>query len=191
MEYKEVCAKYEKMIHKIVNSFPYFVREDLIQEGYLALYRAYLSYDPKVASFSTYVYSVIRRSCCNYMRDKARTVRLPARLAEKGKIIHCVGMNAPEEHRRALEETLGSEEVSIDIDDRISLVRMLKILVSKGIISLYECTLLRRRFFDEMTLEEIGKEDGTTKVTIRTRIEKVIKILRPYFAGTKVISKRS
>ena len=52
--------------------------QDLLQEGYIALYKAALVYDPsRGASFSTVLYMVVRQSLKRYLSECGSVVRLP------------------------------------------------------------------------------------------------------------------
>ena len=67
------------MIGKVVNSLSGFEDpEDLMQQGYLALYRAVMDYDPDAgASFSTFLMLVVRQDLWRYIDSKSSLIRLP------------------------------------------------------------------------------------------------------------------
>lgn len=188
MDYPQIYDKYKRMVYKIAGKFPYFVQEDLVQEGFFALYRASLSFDPSIASFSSFAYAAIRRSCLNYMRDRAQVVRVPGYLASQGVIVPCIDFTTPtENHSLSLHERIGCSDSDLQrIEDVLSFQRLIKKLKVNNIISEEDFRLLHRRYFQEMTLEEIGKEDGVSRTTVLSRIRKLIHTIRPYFIGTRV-----
>lgn len=52
--------------------------QDLLQEGYIALYKAALVYDPsRGASFSTVLYMVVRQSLKRYLSECGSTIKIP------------------------------------------------------------------------------------------------------------------
>ena len=67
------------MIGKAVKSLACFDDpEDLMQQGYLALYRAVMEYDPDAgASFSTFLMLVVRQDLWRYIDSKSSLIRLP------------------------------------------------------------------------------------------------------------------
>ncbi len=50
----------------------HFVAEDLTQEIFLKVYRNINDYDWTKASLSTWIYSITRNTCLNYLRDKEK-----------------------------------------------------------------------------------------------------------------------
>ena len=71
----EIINQYEGVIHKFVNLAKaqgainaVCNEEDLLQEGKLALIKAYLTYDENKSSFSTHVYHCVRDAICEYKK---------------------------------------------------------------------------------------------------------------------------
>lgn len=61
-----VCHKYKGILHK----FPGLSYDDLAAEGYLALWKAYLTFDPtKKASWGTYAYRIINNQILMLLRN--------------------------------------------------------------------------------------------------------------------------
>ena len=72
-----ICHKYEDILYKYPGLLSY---DDLVAEGYLALWRAYLTFDPtKKVSWGTYAYKVINNQILMLFRNnrpKATSVSL-------------------------------------------------------------------------------------------------------------------
>lgn len=69
--FEELAGRYEKPIRMIAASFnvPESEREDLYQEGLVALYRAVCRYDESIAKLSTFATVCIKRAMLNWIRD--------------------------------------------------------------------------------------------------------------------------
>lgn len=71
-EFEHTAKRFEKVLRAIAASFegiPESERDDLVQEGLIALYRAFCSYKPGTAKFSTYAEVCIRRAMVSYLRS--------------------------------------------------------------------------------------------------------------------------
>lgn len=65
--------------HKKKTRLPIDVN-DLIQEGFIGLIKAYSYYDPSKGEFSTLAYPIIRNEMMMYMRDRLPSVKPPSRM---------------------------------------------------------------------------------------------------------------
>lgn len=81
--FEEIARRYEKAIHAIASTFtvPESERDDLYQEGLIALYRAVCKYDESIAKFSTFANVCIKRAMLTWVRDHV------SRIGEDGKEI--------------------------------------------------------------------------------------------------------
>lgn len=68
--FEEIARRYEGAIRAISASFavPESERDDLYQEGLIALYRAVCRYDGSIASFSTFARVCIKRAMISWVR---------------------------------------------------------------------------------------------------------------------------
>ena len=69
--FEEIARRYEMAIKAIASTFnvPKAEREDLCQEGLIALYRAVCKYDESIAKFSTFAKVCITRAMLSWVRD--------------------------------------------------------------------------------------------------------------------------
>lgn len=64
-------VQYAPLLHKIANKFPEKFREDLLQEGYLALYDCSLTYDEKLHTpFESYAYKRVYYSMVDFINGE-------------------------------------------------------------------------------------------------------------------------
>ncbi|MBW4083589.1 sigma-70 family RNA polymerase sigma factor [Paenibacillus sp. S150] len=72
--------------------------DDLIQEGFIGLIKAYNYYDPSKGEFSTLAYPIIRNEMMMYMRDRLPSVKPPSRIYDLiGRILKYQLDNSPPE----------------------------------------------------------------------------------------------
>ena len=70
-------TKYMPLLNKIAGAFPSKYRDDLIQEGYLALHRAAELFDEsRGVNFESYAYKEVFGTMNRFVRDNSNTVSL-------------------------------------------------------------------------------------------------------------------
>lgn len=77
-----LIERYMPYIINAARNYPYIDREDLIQEGRLAVFSAAESYDEKSAAFSTFVFLCINRAISSFARSFSAKKRVPAELID-------------------------------------------------------------------------------------------------------------
>jgi len=75
VSFSNVAKEYSALITKLALSFSMSSdkNDDLFQEGLIALYRAFITYDGKSASFSTYASLCIKRSMISWLKKNRAT----------------------------------------------------------------------------------------------------------------------
>ncbi|MEN6392128.1 MAG: RNA polymerase sigma factor [Syntrophomonas sp.] len=118
--------------------------EDLTQEVFLKVYRNMQYYDSHKAALNTWIYTICRHTCLNYVRDRERA-GMDTALAEP--------------------DTLGcSGDPYRSLDNRLCLIRALNKL------SLEERELLIMKDYLDFKYREIAKLLGLPVGTIKSRI---------------------
>ncbi len=156
--------------------------EDLVQEGMQGVIRAAETFDPARGAFSTYASPWIRHYVQRAVHMNARTVRVPAPVAKaahaRGEPISltCASLDAPVRINghdadgrsvATLGERLGFNmdpegPKNIDESERRELVAHLLSTLTER-----QSTVLRLRFFEDLTLFETGRRIGLTKERTR------------------------
>ncbi len=73
MKFEEVLRDYERMIHHLIHKYQIRdVEGEFYQEGLIAVWEAFKSYDQTKSKLSTYVYSCIARRFINKIRKENR-----------------------------------------------------------------------------------------------------------------------
>ncbi len=76
----DIIKNYQVVVNKVLSriKFPPSCRDDLVQEGNIALLKAFMSYDPsKGVPFSDYAFIVVRNRVLNFLR-KEKKLEVPA-----------------------------------------------------------------------------------------------------------------
>lgn len=156
--------------------------EDLVQEGMQGVIRAARTFDEKRGAFSTYATPWIRHYIQRAVHMGARTVRVPMSVAKaawkRGEPVSltCANLDSPlrvtgypEEMStmNTLADLLGHVvepigQLNVEDAERKELVAHLMSTLSER-----EQTVLRLRFFEDLTLFETGRRIGLTKERTR------------------------
>ena len=184
-DYKDIHKKYTPLVLKIVHKYPLEFKEDLIQEGYIALYKAYRDWDPSRAAFITVAYKYIKSACYKFVRDKAYIIRIPANTYKVGYKIECDSLDQKVFTDLTLGEVFGIESVKEDSLDSVWF--MLKKLAEHGVITWKDFGLLYYRYFQQYSYCKIGEYFGYSPKIASQRVARTIQKIRPYFLGKKRI----
>lgn len=187
MNYKELHTKYTPLISKLVRKYPDIYREDLEQEASIALFQAFISWDPARSSFITLAYRYISSACYKYMRDKAYAIRVPAKVYSDGFHIECSSLNELVSDNCTLEDLFGTESNENLLDLSITIWDILKRLADKQIISWTDFAFIYFRFFQQCEYKTVGNYFGKSEKYVCQRVQRIIQKIRPYFLGKKKI----
>ncbi len=163
---------------------PALEQSDLEQEGIFGVMKAAESFDPKKGKFSTHAYPWIRHYVQRLAHRQSRAVRVPMPVAvaayKRGEAYSLTAVRLDAPSRINGHDAKGSSVNSIldsltwlgavnaegpenvEASERAELVaHMLSTLTER------EQTVLRLRFFEDMTLHETGRRIGLTKERTR------------------------
>lgn len=165
--FEEIAKRYEKAIQALAHSFnvPESERDDLYQEGLIALYRAVSRYDESVSKFSTFATTCIKRAMLTWIRDH---------VAKNGTDGNSVVQISQEE----IFEELCSEASESCPEELYISKETVKNLISEAIkkLSDYEkCVFLM--YLEEMTSSEIAEALGRTKKSAENALDRIRKKL--------------
>jgi len=178
----ETFEQYRKELNNFIklkafnyaNGDEYFI-EELTQIADIAIYNGLNSYkkDSK-ASVKSYLMLNIEWEMKDYLTNNIKQIRLPANLAVKKDI----------DFRQPI-----SSDIIVDEDDGTTLVQKIPDEVTQEIdyshlsktintLTKKEQEIIRLRFIQNMTLQEIGDELDLTKEAIRVNLNKILKKLK-------------
>lgn len=166
------------LVHAIANRFKHRgeCTEDLRQVGYIGLLKAAERFDrERGVTFATYGYLKIVGEIRRYFRDKCWSIRIPRKVQDLLRTGEISGAQRPlsldaviGSGRKPLTllELLGNVDRDIEVADaRIDLIAACTAL------SDHERSILRLRFFEELTQKAIGLALGRSQMYV-SRLEK-------------------
>ncbi len=168
--FEELAGRYEAPIRAIAASFnvPESEREDLYQEGLIALYRAVCRYDESIAKLSTFATVCIKRAMLNWIRDHV------AKHSVDGSAI--VEVSLDEELEGILSDGANYPEESYISKEALASTKK-KALMK---LSPYEkCVFLL--YLEDMSVQEISESLGKS----RKSTENTLGRIRKKLTGTK------
>lgn len=124
----------QRLAHSIANNYyiPSYVSfEDVLQEAYLALYKAVLTYDnSRDIAFSTYATTVIKNTVWNYLMETISSFHIPRNIASKmvKMKLYCEKYEYLYQKEPSDEEI--ANEIGIDIDTVSSYKQRLEVMNS-------------------------------------------------------------
>lgn len=160
--FEELARRYESSIRATAASFnvPRSEREDLYQEGLIALYRAVCNYDESIASFSTFASVCIRRAMLTWIRDHVSKTDADGNRITEIPIDEVFGLDFPEDAETPEELYISKERLSILKKNAL------------GCLSDYEkCVFLM--YLDNMTASEIGDSLGKSKKSVDNALSRI------------------
>ncbi len=164
--FEEIARRYEKAIYAIASTFavPEAERDDLYQEGLIALYRAVCRYDESIASFSTFAKVCIKRAMINWIRDHV------SHIGADGKQITEIPLESLEAIL-AEDSSCGPEEVYISKEALTSL----KQEAVKKLSDYEKCVFLL--YLEDMDAGEISEALGKSKKSVENALDRIRKKL--------------
>ena len=163
--FEEIARRYENAIRSIAATFsvPEAERDDLYQEGLIALYRAVCKYDESIAKFSTFANVCIKRAMISWTRNHAQHPDKDGR----GEI--------PWEE--SFSEILQDSEESCPEELYISkeAVSSMKKNAIKKLSDYEKCVFLL--YLEDMSSEEIADSLGKSKKSIENALDRIRKKL--------------
>lgn len=162
MPFEELAKRYESGIRAAAASFnvPSSEREDLYQEGLIALYRAVCNYDKSIARFSTFANVCIRNAMLTWIRDHVSKTDDAGNRITEIPIDEVFGADFPEDSETPEELYISKETLS-------SLKRKALMCLS----DLEKCVFLM--YLDNMTAQEIGESLGRSKKSVDNALSRI------------------
>lgn len=183
-------AQHQGLVRMVVRRYVRWIHgtvclsvDDLHQVGNMGLMRAAETYDPSRSAFSTYALPWIRHYIRREIIDKLRTVRVPAWAQEKDKpfqpkLSHPIEVSRTGSVARddnpadpilvtdLMRDRLPPTESPEEAAERASMCALAHRIVNR-LRCPRERLVIRKRFFDGLTLQQVGDSLGLTKERVR------------------------
>lgn len=165
--FEEIAAKYQTMINAIAASFnvPDSERDDLRQEGLIALYRAVCRYDKAISGFSTFASVCIKRAMLTWIRDHV------SRIGKDGSFVTEISLDESFDDVLQDDNTPCPEELYISKET----VKNLRNHAMKLLSDYEKCVFLM--YLDEMSASEIADSMGRSKKSVENALDRIRKKL--------------
>lgn len=164
-----------------------WTRDDIFQEGVLGLYRAAELYDPNRGAFSIYASFWISHFILRFLEEHSSTVRVPVNLQAKRRKngekttprIHSIDAPVAGEDGLSYHDVLpGASDSAHDACEREELRTIVRrtlaeMMTGKKIwkkdtwLTDRECEIIQARFYDGLTLEQVGDKYNVSRERIR------------------------
>ena len=165
--FEQIAKNYENVINAIALSFnvPASDRDDLRQEGLIALYRAVLRYDKSMSGFSTFASVCIKRAMLTFIRDHV------SKVGKDGSTVTEISLDESFDDILADDEALCPEEQYISRET----VKNLRNHAMKQLSDFEKCIFLM--YLEEMTSTEIAESMGRSKKSVDNALCRIRKKL--------------
>ncbi len=119
--------------------------DDIVSEVYMRVYKYSHTYDGEISGLA-WLYRIVRNVSMDFNRD--------------------------ENYER---DVIAAETVAaLDSDDKSDMENKLDLFDAVDGLEKLDKELLRLRFYEDLTLEEIGKELGLSKVSVHKRLKRIL-----------------
>lgn len=165
--FEELADRYEGIINAFAMSFcvPESERDDLRQEGLIALYRAVCNYDKSVSGFKTFASVCIKRAMLTWIRDHV------SKPSKDGSTIIEIPLD------ESFNDILSDETAMCPEEQYISkeTVRSLRSHAMKLLSDYEKCVFLM--YLEDMNASEIAESIGRSKKSVENALDRIRKKL--------------
>ena len=161
--FEELAKRYEGSINAFAMSFsvPEAERDDLRQEGLIALYRAVCNYDKSVSGFSTFASVCIKRAMISWIRDHV------SKSTKDGKTVTEIPLDDSFDDILSDENAMCPEELYISKET----VKNLRSHAMKLLSDYEKCVFLM--YLEDMSASEIAESIGRTKKSVENALDRI------------------
>ncbi len=165
--FEEVARRYEGIINAFAMSFnvPEAERDDLRQEGLIALYRAVCNYDKSVSGFPTFASVCIKRAMITWIRDHV------TRTSKDGLSVTEISLDDSYNDILSDENAMCPEELYISKET----VKNLRSHAMKQLSDYEKCVFLM--YLEDMGASEIAESIGRSKKSVENALDRIRKKL--------------
>ncbi len=165
--FEEIARRYEGVISTHAHSFnvPESERDDLRQEGLIALYRAVCNYDSSFASFPTFASICIKRAMLTWIRDHV------SKSGKGGRAITEISLDEGYSETLSDETAMCPEELYISKEN----VKNLRSHAMRLLSDYEKCVFLM--YLQDMGASEIAESIGRSKKSVENALDRIKKKL--------------
>lgn len=186
---EELLKQYQRYIIKVASTLTKddYIKEELIQEASISLYKAYQSYDESKGELHYYLISYIRGSMLTYLTTNTRTIKIPANVIQE---IYKMELEEPiktisiekeiNEYGDSIGDRILIEEDDDSLDDQQEAIRNLLRHYISELKERYQF-ILKMRYFEGKTIEEIGNQLGISRQAIDLQLAAALGQLQDKF----------
>lgn len=168
---KRLVECHTSLVASIARKFFADLQEDLLQEGFVGLICSVRKFDlAQPTKFSTFAYHYIRGWILQYLNNKASIVHYP-----EGGIVYCKSLDTPiftDEETTFLDTLVCSRPSPEDLAIRSDILAKLAAVIKK--LGVQEQFVVKRYFWEDATLAQVGQEIGVSRETVRRMGEKAL-----------------
>lgn len=178
---EQIINKYKRYLIVCANNLTTnsMIKEELIAEGNIALWKAYERYDESQGTFHSYAISYIRGSMLKYLTEKSRTIKVPSYQQNNEELKKYNYTKSLDQMNEDGVNMYDAEDIVEDesLDDAQELIRS---VLRNNISKLKESyqNILKMRYFEDMTFNEIAEIVGVSKQAIDQQHKLAIKKLK-------------
>jgi RNA polymerase sigma factor (sigma-70 family) len=148
-------------------------RDDLRSWGFLGLVQAAQAWDPaRGLAFSTLAVKVIERMISRGIRKEGCPEGTPAPVSLDEWLGTDDGEGAPQRHLDQMRDETDLEQALLETEERLALAQAVAELTPE------QQWVLRQRFYENRTLQEIAQQTGTSRQAIHLRERAILNALR-------------
>ena len=189
-EIEILLKQYKRYIIKIASTLTQddYIKQELIQEGEISLFKAHINFNSTEGDFHPYVISYLRGAMLNYLTTNSRTIKVSA------KVVHHINRTEGESFTQiiSLDKQIGDEESSTlgemvedhvednSLDDSQELVRALLRQYLSQLKEQWQ-KILSMRYIEDMKMIDIGKELNISTEAVRQQHDNAIAKLQQLF----------
>ena len=165
--FEEIAKRYEGIINAIAKGFnvPESERDDLRQEGLIALYRAVCKYEKELSGFSTFASVCIKRAMLTWIRDHVSHV------GKDGSFVIEVSLDDSFDDILSDENQMCPEELYISKET----VRHLRSHAMKQLSDYEKCVFLM--YLEDLSAAEIAESIGRSRKSVENALDRIRKKL--------------
>jgi RNA polymerase sigma factor (sigma-70 family) len=185
---EEILKGYKRYIIKVSSTLTKddYVQQELIQEGDIAILKAYTNYDITYGDFHPFAISYIRGQLLNYLTNSTRTIKVPSNIIHQlnkegvATTIPTISLDKESEDGVNINETIAEQVEDNSLDDHQEAIRALLRQHLSQLKERYQF-ILKLRYFQNKTIEEIGHQLGISRQAVDQQLETALFQLQDAF----------